>query len=790
MSTLKNLIREIHRRSLWQVLSIYLFGGWAALAAVDTLTGSLGLPEWFPPFALGLLIVGLPIVLATAFVQEGVGGSRTAGGDVETSEGEAASAGPMDQSPRTAHRLLTWRNAIAGGVMAFALWGVVAAVYMLWLRPPPLSGAVAVGAEVVAVLPFNVAGDPGLTGEGMVDLLSSSIDQVGPIRTVAAQTLLARWEQAAAGGRPDLDAMLAMGRQAGAGSVLTGSVVTAGSDVRIDATLHAVTGDLLARTQVSGSSADLLSLVDSLSLGLLREIWRSQAPIPHLQVSAISTGSLDAIRAYLDGVAFYRESRYPEAVDALNRAIEADSAFALAHHVIAQVYGWTAAFAGGRAERLRRRNFHAATAVQHADRLPERETSMVLMEQVRLAGDGAAYQDSLEAFLQRYPDEPNAWYRLGDQYFHTFEGLFVSPVEAMEPFERVVSLDPTAGPLHSHLWQLLLAHGDRERYRRSVAALEQAGDPTAPDRRALEAVIWDTDDPHEAVGVLSSGAHDVLNVTYALAFRRQHRVADVADALDSLAARLPLGSASLPDLATARGRLRRAMGQLRRARAIEAEAGWTPWDAYVESARPVLAGTVGPEFLLPDPGPTEADPQNRHLWLAMASAASGDAAAARRHVDLGVAAIPDFERPDFEGLYAATLGLVALAEGDSAMALESIEAGLSSPNPGGNVNAVSGSRDSTTQDPLLFALGALWVTRPEGRARGLQILRKPWIASPEYEVLARYHIGKALEASGDAEGARQAYSWFVDTLADADPGLPVHRFVADARAALERLGTE
>jgi hypothetical protein len=46
--SMKKLIHEIHRRSLWQVLDIYLVGGWIALQAVDTLQATLRLPEWTP----------------------------------------------------------------------------------------------------------------------------------------------------------------------------------------------------------------------------------------------------------------------------------------------------------------------------------------------------------------------------------------------------------------------------------------------------------------------------------------------------------------------------------------------------------------------------------------------------------------------------------------------------------------------------------------------------------------------------------------------------------------------
>jgi hypothetical protein len=66
MSRLKRLIQEIHRRSLSQVLGIYLGGAWVTLQGIEALVSVLGLPEWVPGFALVLLIVGLPIELATA----------------------------------------------------------------------------------------------------------------------------------------------------------------------------------------------------------------------------------------------------------------------------------------------------------------------------------------------------------------------------------------------------------------------------------------------------------------------------------------------------------------------------------------------------------------------------------------------------------------------------------------------------------------------------------------------------------------------------------------------------
>ncbi len=74
MSRFKRLIADVHRRSLWQVLSIYVVGAWIGMELVLALAQDFGLPEWFPPLAIGIFILGLPIVLTTAYVQKGLPG--------------------------------------------------------------------------------------------------------------------------------------------------------------------------------------------------------------------------------------------------------------------------------------------------------------------------------------------------------------------------------------------------------------------------------------------------------------------------------------------------------------------------------------------------------------------------------------------------------------------------------------------------------------------------------------------------------------------------------------------
>ncbi|NNF28709.1 MAG: hypothetical protein HKN73_15905, partial [Gemmatimonadetes bacterium] len=179
MERLRQLIHEIHRRSLWQVLGIYVAASVAVLGGAGTLADVFRLPEWFVPLAFALLIVGLPVVLATAFVQEGLPGA----GEVSPVPPEPAGRrGEAEGGVGALWKVFTWRNALLGGVGAFALIGVVA----VGLAMP--SGA-EVGAEgpvlslddgvttVVAVLPFLVSGaDLADWEEGLADLVSTNLD--------------------------------------------------------------------------------------------------------------------------------------------------------------------------------------------------------------------------------------------------------------------------------------------------------------------------------------------------------------------------------------------------------------------------------------------------------------------------------------------------------------------------------------------------------------------------------------------------------------------------------------
>jgi len=259
-------------------------------------------------------------------------------------------------------------------------------------------------ASHLAVLPFRASGSGEVRefGVGVVDLLSTALSDVGGIRTVPSRTVFATLGRSGEPGTLTLEEELALGRALGAGSILTGGVTAFGANVRLAAEIREVErGEVLARAELDGSPGEILTLTDRLAMALLRELWRSRAPLPTVRVAAITTSSPSALREYLRGEEHLRAMRFDSAVVAYRRALEGDSTFALAWIRLADAVSWAEA-AG---EDVPTRREYTARAVALSDRLPERERAFARAHQMVLLGSYQAF-DSLEAYVRRNPDDP------------------------------------------------------------------------------------------------------------------------------------------------------------------------------------------------------------------------------------------------------------------------------------------------------------------------------------------------------------------------------------------------
>jgi TolB-like protein/Tfp pilus assembly protein PilF len=320
MSHLKHLIHEIHRRSLWQVLLIYCGAALVAYQAVQALTEGLGLPQWFPALAIVLFIVGLPVVLATAFVREGEVPSP-APADPEPRVVEADAAAVQHEAGRR-RRFVTWRNAAATFVVALAVWGVVATGWMLFGGRParPQIGS-------LAVLPLeNLSRDSAeeYFADGMTEALITRLSQIGSLE-VKSRTSAMQYKGAA-------KQMAEIAEELGVEALVEGSVLRVEDRVRITAQLiHGPTDRHLWADSYERDLRDVLALLSEVAQAIAGEIEavltlderarlsRTREVEPEVQEACLK-GRYHLARFTVDGA--YRAIEYFE------EAIESDPTYA------------------------------------------------------------------------------------------------------------------------------------------------------------------------------------------------------------------------------------------------------------------------------------------------------------------------------------------------------------------------------------------------------------------------------------------------------------------------------
>jgi serine/threonine-protein kinase len=375
----------------------------------------------------------------------------------------------------------------------------------------------------IAVLPFAVRGDARLAylGEGMVDLLATKLDGAGDIRTVDPRALLRALARPS--GAEDDGAEIA--RRFGAGRYLSGTIVEAGGRLRASAALYGLDGVAVASVEAAAAGeGDLFELVDELALQLLAA--HGVAPGTRLtRLAALTTGSLDALKAYLLGERELRAGRYFDAMEGFQAALDADQSFALAYYRLA------AAAAGCALPDVAREV--ADRGAEHEERLSPHDRLVFEAQRAWLHGAVDRAEALYGTITGTYPDDVEAWFHLGDLLFHSNPLRGRSAAEAREPFERVVRLDPGHVAAMVHLTRIAAIEARTDEMLGLIERILRAS-PDGDQALAMRALrAWTTRDT-AAIAAVTAELQQARAITVAIAF------ADVA-----LYAGNPAGAADL-----------------------------------------------------------------------------------------------------------------------------------------------------------------------------------------------------------------------------------------------------
>jgi TolB-like protein len=736
------------------------------------------------PFSVILLLIGLVVVFATALAQSGLKQRREGAWDIDL-------GGLKDSVMASRIPTLTWGRAILGGVMAFSVLFGFAGLYVLISERGsvmPVKEAVASASPGFAVLPFRVTGqDMDLWREGMVDLLSTNLEGVAELRKTDPTAILSEWRQDIGEGRDASDSEQAYGvaRDLGAAYALTGSIVGSPTEVRLSVEVYDLRQNRVTGTaSVDGSPEDILGLVDQLSLEIVKAgLVPLDAELPQFDISSVTTTSLEALKAYLEGEQKYRRSRWLEAASRFKEATEADSTFALAWYRLSTSYSWE----GGTAFDLI--DEAAEKAIALSDRLPERDRLLLKGFGEFSSGDIEGLE-TLEGLLKRYPDDVEGWALLGDAYVHLGGARLVPADDYREAFEQAIDLDPYFGPAYIHLIEDSFSRIDSAYAHRMLDDFAAIDSETkvCGDFQWDYAMLWgDSASRAQAVDELGElGTQKPACSLWGMPPLPEF-IADLQVAYDDLSNRGVDQSAGLMSMMTAKG------GRIEASRAYMGEFQFedTPW----------LPSTLAALHLVTyeDPAPDawlafmrEHPTPGHHFWLGAVAAANGDA----NGVDAQLAAIEGlaagFETAGFEAdgesgdaaedaaharAFADALEVYASLRVDGADAADDapkVIKRLPVFGPGSSVSPF-----------LRYEMGR-WLAEREEYAEARRYLESFSHFNGYYPILADFYLGQVYEALGLSDRAADSNGRFGLFWQDADPPLASKRDEALARS-MERL---
>ncbi len=770
---------RLRRARIVRVLLVYLGAAWGVLEVAELLQDNLSLPAWVVPVAFLLLAIGFVVIISTAWVQS------TPGTESRQDAGELPGAWEID-AKGLAHSIkkgrlphLTWSRSILGGVFAFwFLFGLAGLYVVIKDRGQSFAPEEAVAgeaAEGIAIVPFTVRGpDLEVWREGMVDILSTSLDDVGGYRTIDSRTVMARWNEAVDEDEiADLATTLEVARATGARYVINGSALAVGGDVRLAADVYDVaSGEEVGSAQVEGPADSVLSLVNRLAVQALQALLAQGGgeSVTARAAMSLTTASLPALKAYLEGEAYYRKADFDRAIEAYERALVQDPDMALAHFRLGDAYGWSESISTERGME------HLLEAQRLGERLSSRDRAIMEGNVALLEGDISAVADVRE-ITRRYPDDPDAWFLLSEFYFHYWQPLLLDWDDIQRVFERPVELEPGFAPYYIHLFDYAVIQRDTATATQVLEKLRPLG---VARQEALELayglILGDSTEQARAAAEVRDAGDYVLTHIYPDLWLTANRPVAMEPVFLELDRRRHPAGRNLGWLYMTAGK---AEAALEASSGPDVDSFIRMWVLYSvnRTLKPLPQEELEKVFLLD---------------------ACGSAVGAGTHclMTLGAYFAEESKEAEIENLLTAIREAEAEARAEDmagraetlTLAADAIDAygWARNGNPAEREEAILELRDlqGTARAPdvwIRWWLGQLYSEdgRPREASVYLESLRATGV--PHH---ANYLLGQVYTELGEREKARDAYIRFLQAWEEADPDLPQ---VEEAREALKDL---
>jgi TolB-like protein/tetratricopeptide (TPR) repeat protein len=322
-----NFFAELKRRNIYRVGAVYAVVAWVLLQLAANVAPILDLPPWIARTVLLLLVIGFPVALVFAWVQQ-----------------LAPESGPA----RASTGKLDWF--IAGAlvlVIALVSYEQLASSRDVGATESERDGvatartasATQAGAVSIAVLPFaNLSSDPeqGFFSDGMTEEITGALAKIADLRVVA-RTSAFQFK----GENKD---MRAVGLALGATHLIEGSVRKAGTRVRITAQLIKTDdGTHIWTENYDRELTDVFAIQEDIATAISGALRMPLGLAPGERLVANRSIDPESYQQYLRAkpLVRLRAQGVPEAIKILEPLVARNPNYAPAWALLASAYGLT-----------------------------------------------------------------------------------------------------------------------------------------------------------------------------------------------------------------------------------------------------------------------------------------------------------------------------------------------------------------------------------------------------------------------------------------------------------------
>jgi TolB-like protein/DNA-binding winged helix-turn-helix (wHTH) protein/Flp pilus assembly protein TadD len=354
-------------------------------------------------------------------------------------------------------------------ILAIGLVAIAVAIFAAYGLRAPRSELARLGPQSLAVLPFeNLTHDPAQEyfADGMTDELITSLGQIRSLHVISRTSAMSY--------KGAHRKLADIARELGVDTVVEGSVLREGNRVRITAQLILLPADdHIWAHSYEGDIGDTIALQRDVAQAIVQQVGASLTLPEQRALSSARHVDPDVLEAYLKGRYFFnRRTRegLDKAIEAFDRAIALDPAYAAAYSGLADTYAlagdWEYAILAP-ADAFGRSRAAAMKALALDDTLADAYTSLALTSDL-YAWDWAAADTAYRRALQLNPGYASAhqWYA-----WHLL--LMGRTGEALAELRTAAALDPVSPIIGADLADALsIARQPEESIRQSLKTLE------------------------------------------------------------------------------------------------------------------------------------------------------------------------------------------------------------------------------------------------------------------------------------------------------------------------------